>query len=302
MFPPDREHSQPNSDGGAPPDAQRRRTFRLSVAYDGTDFFGWQVQPGLPTIQGTLAAAIHEVTGEAVLPQGSGRTDTGVHASAQSVSLTLQANIPADRLHRALNRRLPAAIRIVSLVDVPTDFHARAGVRDKTYEYRIFQRRISGEPNERICSPHLARFVWDCRWPLSLDPMQRAACAFIGTHDFTSFAATDPDRTHRLEQAGEPVDNVRTIFESGWHRADGLLVYRVTGSGFLHHMVRNIVGTCVEIGAGRMPADAIPTILAARDRRLAGATAPPQGLHLVEVNYVADGAAPLSDGAAMANA
>lgn len=301
MFPPDREHSGQNSDAGPPPNASPARTFRLSVAYDGTDFFGWQVQPGLPTIQGKLATAIREVTGETVLPQGSGRTDTGVHASAQSVSLTLQANIPAERLHRALNRRLPSSIRIVRLTDAPPDFHARAGVRDKTYEYRIFQRRIPSDPNERICLPNIARYVWDCRWPLNLKPMQHAAAAFVGRHDFTSFAATDPDRTQRSEEGGQAVDNVRTIFQSGWQSENGLLIYRVTGSGFLHHMVRNIVGTCVEMGAGRMDADAIPAILAVRDRRRAGVTAPPQGLHLVEVNYIADETPARADAAAMAS-
>lgn len=288
MFPPDREHSGQSSDAGSPPNAPPARTFRLSVAYDGTDFFGWQIQPGRPTIQGTLATAVREVTGETVLPQGSGRTDTGVHASAQCVSMSLSSNIPADRLQRALNRRLPSSIRVVTLTDAPADFHARAGVRDKTYEYRIFQRRIAGEPHERICLPEIARYVWDCRWPLSLEPMQQAAADFVGRQDFTSFVATDPDRTRRLQDTAEPVDNVRTIFQSGWRGYDGLLVYRVTGSGFLHHMVRNIVGTCVEIGAGRMAADAIPAILAACDRRHAGATAPPQGLHMVEVNYLAD--------------
>jgi tRNA pseudouridine38-40 synthase len=300
MFPPDREHSGQSSDAGRPPDAPPARTLRLSVAYDGTDFFGWQVQPGLPTIQGTLATAVREVTGETVLPQGSGRTDTGVHATAQSVSLTLHGNIPADRLHRALNRRLPTSIRIVRLAEAAADFHARAGVRDKTYEYRIFERGITGEVIERICLPAISRYVWDCRWPLSLEPMQQAAAAFVRRHDFTSFAASDPDRTQRLQGAGEPVDNVRTIFHSGWQKQDGLLVYRVTGSGFLHHMVRNIVGTCVEIGAGRMPADAIPAILAARDRRRAGATAPPQGLHLVEVNYLVDADTALPDRKVMA--
>jgi tRNA pseudouridine38-40 synthase len=121
--------------------------------------------------------------------------------------------------------------------------------------------------------------------------MQRAAADLIGTYDFTSFAATDPDRTQRLQDVDQPANNVRTIFRSGWQERDGLLIYRVTGSGFLHHMVRNIVGTCVEMGAGRMPADSIAAILQALDRRQAGATAPPQGLHLVEVLYRADGAA-----------
>lgn len=261
-------------------------TFRLTLAYDGTDFFGWQVQPGLCTIQGVLAATVRDVTGETVLPQGSGRTDTGVHATGQVVSMTLAADIPADRLQRALNRRLPSSIRLATCTAVPPDFHARSGVLNKTYEYRIFERRIADR--ERVCPPHVARYAWDCRWPLQLKPMQQAAEAFLGTRDFTSLAASDPDRTRRLSQSGEPIDNIRTIFASQWTQEDGLLFYRVTGSGFLHHMVRNIVGTCVDIGAGRLPADSIPAILAAKDRSQAGATAPPQGLHLVQVVYRGD--------------
>ncbi len=263
------------------------RTFRMTVAYDGTDYFGWQVQPGLPTIQGVLAEAVRQVTRETVLPQGSGRTDTGVHAEGQTVSLVLKAAIPADRLHRALNRRLPAAIRITTLTDAAADFHARANVVNKTYEYRIFERRRTGGLAENICPPSLARFVWDCRWPLDLERMQSAARQLTGTHDYTSFAATDPDRTQRLEDA-EAKSNRRTIFQSDWSREGGLLLYRVTGSGFLHHMVRNIVGTCVEAGAGRMPPEDVAAILEARDRRRAGATAPPQGLHLTQVVYGSD--------------
>lgn len=260
-------------------------TFRLTLAYDGTDFFGWQVQPGLRTVQGTLAETVRGVTGETVLPQGSGRTDTGVHASGQVVSMALQADIPADRLQRALNRRLPSSIRVVRC-DMAADFHARANVVHKTYEYRLFERRVDGA--ERVCLPHVARYAWDCRWPLRLEAMQEAAACVIGTHDFTSFAAHDPDRTRRMLEAGEAVSNVRSIHSSEWLRLEGLLLYRVTGSGFLHHMVRNLVGTCVEVGAGRIAAASIPAILAARDRSRAGVTAPPQGLHLMQVVYGCD--------------
>lgn len=281
--------NQPQS-GTAQPDS----TFRLVLAYDGTDYFGWQVQPGLRTVQGVLAETVRQVTGETVLPQGSGRTDTGVHAEGQVVSLVLRANIPADRLHRALNRRLPSAIRVVSLAPAADGFHARSGVSYKTYEYRIFQRRLPGLADERICPPHAARYAWDCRWPLEVEPMQQAAWHLLGTHDFTSFAASDPDRAHRLAAAGEPLDNVRRIDRAAWHHGEGLLVFRVTGTGFLHHMVRNIVGTCVEAGAGRIAPDSIPGILEALDRRRAGPTAPPQGLHLVEVVY-ADQRAPQVD-------
>lgn len=262
-------------------------TFRLILAYDGTDFFGWQVQPGRRTVQGTLALAVQQVTGEAVLPQGSGRTDTGVHAAGQAVSMNLRANIPADRLQRALNRKLPSAIRIVSAAQAPPSFHARAGVLHKTYEYRIFTRRVPGSTAEAVCPPAVARFAWDCRWPLLLEPMQQAAGHLIGTHDFTSLAATDPDRTQRMAD-GTSADNIRTIFRSEWHGGHSTLTYRVTGSGFLHHMVRNIVGTCVLAGAGRLAPATVPEILAARDRRRAGPTAPPQGLHLIEVVYACD--------------
>ena len=267
---------------------QRERTVRLTVAYDGTDFFGWQVQPGLPTVQGALAACIRQVTGEAVLPQGSGRTDTGVHAEGQVVSLVLRGAIPADRLHRALNRRLPSSIRVLALSEAEPGFHARSFVANKTYEYRTFERRVAGSGEERICPPHLARYAWDCRWPLETEAMQLAAAALVGTHDFTSFAATDPDRAKRGAQSPEAVNNVRTIFASDWFRRDGLLIYRVTGSGFLHHMVRNIAGTCIDAGAGRLDPHCTPQILAARDRRRAGPTAPPQGLHLVRVEYQTD--------------
>ena len=264
------------------------RTFRLTVAYDGTDFFGWQVQPGMRTVQGTLADCIRQVTGEIVLPQGSGRTDTGVHAEGQAVSLVLKAAIPADRLHRALNRRLPSSIRVLSLAEAPSGFHARSGVRDKTYEYRIFERRSAEADTERICLPPVARYAWDCRWPLRLDAMQQAAAAFAGTHDFTSLAAIDPDRTERIAKSPDEANNIRTVFSSEWLRRDGLLIYRVRGSGFLHHMVRNLVGTCVDAGAGRLDPACVPAILLACDRRLAGATAPPQGLHLLQVVYEAD--------------
>ena len=265
--------------------------FRLVLAYDGTSYFGWQVQPGLPTVQGTLAEAVHQVTGERTLPQGSGRTDTGVHAEGQTVSLLLQAAIPADRLLRALNRKLPSSVRVVLAQCAAPGFHARAGVLNKTYEYRIFQRRRPGSVAEAICPPATARYAWDCRWPLQAEPMNLAAEYLSGTHDFTSFAATDPDRTQRQREAG--TDNARTIFHSAWQQlGEDTLVYRVTGSGFLHHMVRNIVGTCVLAGAGRLDPAHLPAILSAKDRRSAGPTAPPQGLHLMQVVYRDDAADP----------
>ena len=251
--------------------------WKSILTYDGGPYHGWQVQPGLPTVQGTLAEALRRITGESVLPQGSGRTDTGVHALGQVASFALEAPIPAENLHRALNRALPPSIRVISVLPMPDGFHARHSARRKTYEYRIF-------PGAGICSPMLARWVWDCPWLLDQAAMQDAAGRVIGTHDFSSFAASDPDRAAR-EGDAEPQGFVRSIFCSCWSERDELLVYRVTGSGFLHHMVRNLVGTFVDAGAGRRQAKDLDKILAARDRSAAGATAPAQGLFLVDVEY-----------------
>ncbi|QHS51135.1 tRNA pseudouridine(38-40) synthase TruA [Edaphobacter sp. 12200R-103] len=257
--------------------------WKLTIVYDGSPYHGWQIQPGLPTVQGVLAEAIRHITGETILPQGSGRTDTGVHALGQVASFSLKSPIPGPNLQRALNNLLPPSIRILNAEAVPPDFHARHSAGRKIYEYRI--------STHAICPPTLARFVWNCTWPLDMERMQEAAQHVIGTHDFTSFAAATPDLATR--QANETEDSletqekssVRTIFASSWHREESLLIYRVTGSGFLHHMVRNLVGTLVDVGRGRTSPDALPGILAARARPAAGPTAPPQGLFLLEVDY-----------------
>jgi len=303
--------------------------WKLTLAYDGTPYNGWQVQPNLPTVQGTLAETIHRITGESVLPQGSGRTDAGVHALAQVATFTLNAPIPPANFHRALNRALPPSIRILSAEHAPETFHARHSAVRKSYEYRIFPRvpypATIPATIDRICSPMLAPWVWDCPFPLDFAILQNAADHIRGTHDFTSFAAVDPDLTTRnatatdlgaprpdsrtWEQSASPntrnatatdlgaprpdsrtweqsaSPNTRTIFHSSWHRRDGLFIYRVTGSGFLHHMVRNLVGTFAEAATRRISADDIPRILAARDRTAAGPTAPARGLFLVEVEY-----------------
>lgn len=256
--------------------------WKLTVAYDGTPYHGWQVQPELPTIQGTLAEALRHITGETVLPQGSGRTDTGVHAFGQVASFSLESPIPGPNLQRALNNLLPTSIRIVAVETVSADFHARHGARRKTYEYRI-----SPEP---VCPPTLAPFVWNYTWPLDLTAMQQAATHVVGTHDFSSFAAIDPDLSTRSSEeetsgAANEKSAIRTIFASNWHCESGLLIYQVTGSGFLHHMVRNLVGTFVDVGRGRISADDLPDILEACSRTAAGPTAPPQGLFLVSVDY-----------------
>ena len=221
------------------------------------------------------------------LPQGSGRTDAGVHALGQVASFALVAPIPPENLLRALNRTLPAAIRVVEAMIAPATFHARHSAVAKTYEYRVYR--------EAICPPTLARYVLPCSWPLDLDEMEQAARLFEGEHDFLSFAATDPDLSSRDkaldEDTGEVSERgaVRTVFSSGWEKRTGeagdLLVYRVRGNGFLHHMVRNLVGTLIDVGRGKLKTEMIPGILAARARAAAGPTAPAQGLFLHSVEY-----------------
>jgi tRNA pseudouridine38-40 synthase len=265
----------PENPPAAPESARPTQNWKLVLAYDGSDFRGWQVQPDQPTIQGELASAIERITGETVLPQGSGRTDTGVHALGQVASFSLHAPIPPSNLLRALNRALPESIRVLSAEHAPPHFHARHSALEKTYEYRIFR----GE----ICPPVLARYAYALNWPLDVMAMSAAAAAVLGEHDFTSFAANDPDASRR---EAAPVPNcVRVIKQSAWAIEGELLLYRVTGTGFLHHMVRNLVGTFLEVGRGGLPAEAIPAILAARSRSAAGPTAPARGLFLVQVKY-----------------
>lgn len=262
--------------------------WKLTLSYDGTRFHGWQVQPGLPSIQGTLASALHRISGETVLPQGSGRTDAGVHALAQVASVSLRAHIPAPNLVRALNHILPASIRVLAAEPVAPGFHARRSAIRKTYEYRMFQLRGSPDGATRICPPFLAPFVWDCPWPLDLDSMASAAELVHGTHDFSAFAASDPDQAKRramLTHAPQAPSCVRTVLAASLMRTPELLTFRISGNGFLHHMVRNIVGTLVEVGRGAFSTADFARILASGDRTLAGPTAPARGLFLTSVEY-----------------
>ncbi len=249
------------------------RNLKIVLAYDGSEFSGWQVQPGAATIQGTLALAIGRVTGEKVLPQGSGRTDAGVHALAQVATFATESPIPSQNLVKALNDILPASIRVLEAAEAPLEFHARRSAHAKTYRYRMYR--------GAICSPFLARYVWHYPYPLDEDAMRQAAGFVIGEHDFTSFAAVDPERGRE----DEPISNVRRIFASTWEREEDELVYMVRGSGFLHHMVRNLVGTFVLVGKSTLKPEDVTEILAARNRSAAGATAPASGLYLVSVEY-----------------
>ena len=249
------------------------RNLRLVLSYDGSEFAGWQVQPDAPSVQGTLASAIGRITGEKVLPQGSGRTDAGVHALAQVVTFVTESSVPTGNFVKALNDILPASVRVLGVEEAAADFHARHSARGKTYRYRIYR--------EAICPPFLAKYVWHYPFPLSEPAMAEAAGEIEGEHDFTSFAAVDPERGRE----GVPVSNVRRIFSSAWQRQGDELVYTVKGSGFLHHMVRNLVGTFILVGKGTLQSADLTRILEARSRAAAGATAPASGLYLVHVDY-----------------
>ena len=269
------------------------RNLRLILSYDGADFAGWQVQPGRTTVQGALASAIGRLSGENVLPQGSGRTDAGVHALAQVASFVTASAIPVENWMRALNDILPAAIRVLEVTEAAPEFHARKSARAKTYRYRMYR--------GAICPPFLARYVWHYPYPLEESAMVAAAGVVVGEHDFTSFAAVDPERVERMaaednvettnartttaHTTNAHTTNVRTIFSSSWNREGDELIYSVRGSGFLHHMVRNLVGTFLLVGKGTVSLEDLRRILAARERAAAGPTAPAAGLYLVEVEY-----------------
>jgi tRNA pseudouridine38-40 synthase len=247
------------------------RRIRIQLSYDGTDYHGWQVQPGLATIQGTLETVISEIEGQPVQVAGSGRTDAGVHALAQVAAFSIANPIPVDNIVRAMNRQLPRDIRVTRAEEAPLDFHPRFQARSKTYEYRIFR--------AEICPPFERRYVYHHPYPLRVDQMIQAAPLLEGEHDFTAFAASD-DRD-------EPMRNskVRSIFCSRLAEESDRLIYRVTGSGFLKHMVRNIVGVLLETGKGNVDRAALLARLEPDSSIPPGPTAPARGLFLISVDY-----------------
>jgi len=259
------------------PENRFMRNLKMILSYDGADFSGWQVQPDAVTIQGTLASAIGRITGEKVLPQGSGRTDAGVHALAQVVTFVTESSVPTENFVKALNDILPGSVRVLDVAEMPAEFHARHSAKAKTYRYRIYR--------EAICPPFLARYVLHFPYPLNELAMARAAVRVEGRHDFTSFAAVDPERGRDRSPEDEPPSNLREIFSSSWQRDREELIYTVRGSGFLHHMVRNLVGTFILVGKATLQPEDLTRILEAKSRSAAGATAPASGLYLVSVEY-----------------
>ncbi|MBI5499580.1 MAG: tRNA pseudouridine(38-40) synthase TruA [Deltaproteobacteria bacterium] len=245
------------------------RTLRLTLAYDGTDFLGWQVQSVGRTVQGELEAAVEKITGERVRLAGAGRTDSGVHALGQVASFRTTTTIPSDKLRLGLESALTAGdLAVLDVADVPEDFHARHSARGKLYRYQVL--------NSRLRAPLLRRFTWQVRAPLDRAAMREAAAVLVGTHDFSSFRLAGCD-------ARTPVREMRRL--ELIEREDGVLWIELEASAFLRGMVRAIVGTLVEVGRGRRPASDMPAILASCDRGAAGRSAPACGLTLVRVAY-----------------
>jgi tRNA pseudouridine38-40 synthase len=243
------------------------RTLKLTLAYDGTDFAGWQLQAGPRTVQGVLEAALEPIEDRRVIVHAAGRTDAGVHAMGQVVSFALESTIGCAALQRALNVRLPHDVRVMRVEEAAADFNARFHAKQKTYHYAI----VNGD----VVPPQVRHFVWHVPQPLDRAAMDRAAAVLVGEHDFAAFQAAGAD----------VITSRRRIVISRITRRDEQLVYEVTGTGFLRHMVRTIVGTLVDIGRGRRPPHDMQRVLESRDRRHASATAPPQGLTLWSVEY-----------------
>ena len=246
------------------------RRIKITVAYDGTDFHGWQVQPGLDTIQGAIEQVMASIEGKPVHVAGSGRTDAGVHALAQVAAFSIENPIPVTNLRKAMNRLLPRSIRVNDVEEASPDFHPRFEAKAKTYEYRILR--------AEVCPPFERRYVHHHPFPLDIERMAAVAPLLDGEHDFSAFAASD-----ERDELG--ASKVRQIFSSRLTLEGDRLFYRVRGSGFLKHMVRNIVGTLIEVGKGNVTCADVQARLAPDCGIPAGPAAPARGLFLVSVEY-----------------
>src|SRR6267143_5152394 len=250
------------------------RYFKLTIAYDGTDFHGWQIQLNKPTIQGEIVNVLRRITQEYIALHATGRTDAGVHALGQVGSFRTQSGLSAQEFQRALNAILPPTIRIVGAEEVGPDFSARWSARSKIYRYRLYR--------GKVVPPMLWRYVLHYPFPLDEDAMRDAAARFAGVHDFASFAASTGSEENDKERSTE-----REIFSTELVRtADGEeLVFTVRGRSFLRYMVRKMVGTLLDVGRGKLtPAD-IDRLYELKDRSKSGPTVPPQGLVMVEVQH-----------------
>ncbi len=244
--------------------------LRLTIQYVGTAYKGWQIQPGLPTVQGVLEDRLAVLMRRPVRVQGAARTDAGVHALGQVASLSVEGEVDLRRLGRSLNSLLPGDVAVVDLREAPPGFHARHSASGRVYRYRI----ALGSH----LSPFCRGFAAHCRGPLDVAAMRQAAAMIPGERDFSSFRAAGD----RSETAVKTVRRSELVEERA---CQPMIVYEVEATSFLQHMVRNIAGTLIEVGRGRIAPERVPGILEARDRRLAGPTAPAEGLFLVKVQY-----------------
>ena len=242
------------------------RRILMRIAYDGTDYCGFQIQPGVSTIQGEVEKALKDLTGEVITLIGGSRTDSGVHSRGNVAIFDTKMRIPAEKIPFALNSRLPHDIVVQSATEASGDFHPRHCDSLKTYEYVILNRRID--------IPMLSRYALHVPRPLDLSAMQKAAGFFVGEHDFASFCAAGAV----TESSVRRIDNASLTIDDSGVFDDGIIRFRVTGNGFLYNMVRIMAGTLLDVGTGRFRADDIPEIIEACDRQAAGNTAPPQGL------------------------
>lgn len=244
------------------------RTIKLLIEYDGTNYFGWQLQPQKPTIQGTIEEKWKQITGEKIHLVGSGRTDAGVHAIGQVAHFKTQSLLSLKAIQRALNSLLPPDIVIKEVKEMESDFHARKMAKRKVYEYRIL--------NTPLPSVFHRGYVWHVPQPLDLEKVKRATPILIGKHDFSSFRST-----------GTPTKTaIREVYRAEWRRNSyGLIRFEIEANGFLKQMVRAIVGTLVEVGRGKIAVEDFQKILDSKDRRQSGPTAPAHGLFLKEVKY-----------------
>ena len=243
-----------------------RKNIRLILAFDGSDYCGWQIQKNQPTIQGIVSEAASRITGEKVRLNGSGRTDAGTHARGLVANFLTHSGIAPGKLVLALNSLLPRDIRILSARQVPIEFHARKNARAKIYRYQVYLGSVQ--------PPHLRREFFHFPFPVDIPKMEKAASLFIGEHDFASFAKSPPIP-----------NTIRTVFRCDLTKKGRCLSLTVEGNGFLHHMVRNMAGTLLEIGRGDMGLPDFRKLFTCRDRTLAGFTAPAHGLILLKVKY-----------------
>lgn len=261
-------------------------TFKLTIAYDGSGFVGWQRQASGISIQGLLEDALSELDGRHVAVTGAGRTDAGVHATGQVAGISIERTIDSVSLVRAINTRLPDAVRVIGAIEAPASFHARFQARSKTYRYRIW--------NGEAISPFERAYAWHVPAPtLNVAAMSAAALLLEGRHDFGAFQAAGSE-THDAERVVFSsrftrglADHDRGFAEGagGWADRASLITYEICGSGFLRHMVRAIIGTLVEVGRDRHSVEWVAEVLESRERARAGPTAPPEGLFLVSVEY-----------------